>query len=584
MSRNCFARAPAPTDPRGAGRERKGIAMTMADAVREYFAQVYPAVQQVRGLDVPELLRLFDRLDYFYSASGSAVSSLRPHVDMLRISELARVQLPYLPPGAYYRATGHVPLDGGRFNAIQWGSFERHQQPVEVLPSLLPALYGKGVTHFHSSFGARVGPQPSWTSPLAIVRYVHYPSGLQTSHEATSDAVQRRRIIRKASLNSDNSSYADVANRRKILILKQLRDGDGVEVELWGGLLGDDECPPICGTWANIWQGTGVLLRVRRPFVSLSKATALVEMFATLGARNATGLQELISALRAHKHVNSICSRYPSASAADCLAASMLSILPKVGGHRDPAFGMLAQQWEAFASRSRPQDVVRYVLQLISSDGMPSPPFTAAQRFALHWTFGIMGKGRNTPFWRSSPFGPDGLLAALACILGHQTVILAASANDNGLLHQELVDFELPEPLGWPAPADKLQTNDVQWCFTQPFGFVKADAQRGVRAQSLRRLQMLQYWRQTGKFRLPTQLNGTASQPTVPCDIAFGREGLNDGGAGELNACRGPKIRVPRPVGGKTCYAWCNGTMSHILSQVSLAHVRYHAGPTMTTS
>jgi hypothetical protein len=44
-------------------------------------------------------------------------------------------------------------------------------------------------------------------------------------------------------------------------------------------------CPDKCGLWANIWRGTGVYMRVRQPFVSYSKMTAIVEMAEAVEAR-----------------------------------------------------------------------------------------------------------------------------------------------------------------------------------------------------------------------------------------------------------------------------------------------------------
>ena len=555
----------------------------MADAVvgalRGYLAAVYPASHaRLSALDSEELRHRFEALDYYYSTSEAALSSVRPQLSApLQQLSTASSALPYIPAGAYYRALGHAPLDGGRFNAIQWGSYDRHQLPVELLSA---ALARDRVPRFHSSFGARIGPQPSWTSPLAVVRYVHYPSGLERDEALQEPLSARRRhvdhrTLRKAPIVSADAYLFDVANSSRVVRLRQLRDGDMVEVELWGGLLNADECPPICGTWANIWQGTGVFMRVRHPFVTLNKATALVEMFAALGERNATGLVDLLDLVGATERVREMRKRHPRATLADCLSAYMLSVLPRAGGHRDPAFGQLVASWEQFALRSPPQRVVQHALRLGSAASVST--FSSARRFALHWTFGINGKGRNTPFWRGSPVGPDGLISTLACVLGHQTVVLAASSNDNGLLHQELVDFELPEPLGWPSVKGR-RTNDARWCLSQPFRFVRDDAKRGSKAQTLRRLRMLQHWRYAQKFRLPTDPGGAADQPTAPCDITFGSGA--DGGAGELSACRGPKVRVPRPTAGRACYAWCNGTLSSVLADVSLGHVRYNAGAT----
>ena len=107
-----------------------------------------------------------------------------------------------------------------------------------------------------------------------------------------------------------------------------------------------------------------------------------------------------------------------------------------------------------------------------------SPRFMASHRYALHWIYSICGVG---PFYmgrgQRGGLGWDALLATLACLLGHQTIILTASPNDNGLLHQEFVDFELPSHLGWSSStttttsrrggSDKHKsaaTNDAERC------------------------------------------------------------------------------------------------------------------------
>ena len=126
--------------------------------------------------------------------------------------------------------------------------------------------------------------------------------------------------------------------------MRRLRDGDAIEVEQWGGLLGADECPPICGLWANVWHGTGVMLRVRTPFVSLNKATALLEMFAALETRNASALEALRDAINATAAVGALRARHPEASLADCLGAHLLSIVPCAGGHRGPQFAQLSRE------------------------------------------------------------------------------------------------------------------------------------------------------------------------------------------------------------------------------------------------
>ena len=535
-------------------------------AIHSYLAAVYPAARSsLDQMNPRQLARRFDSLDYYYSSTSA--SSLRPPFTLDHADEVPI--LPCVPQGAFYRASGHAPMDAGRFNAVLWGVFDRHTLPVQLLRD---PLHGAAAGSFLSSFGARLGPQPSWTSPLAIARYVHYPNGLE--HASLVNGSLRKATLSRA--QAGDAHQFDVAiNSPAVARLKRLRDGDVVEVEQWGGLLNADECPPICGLWANVWTGTGVMMRVRRPFVSLNKPTALLEMFARLGARNASALESVRDLMGVAPAVKGLQRRHADATLADCLGASMLSHVPRSGGgHVGMHFGLLAREWEKFVEGASPRDIVRRFVRLGAPLPSSSGPVAssshepllshAAGRFALYWTFGISGKGKFSPFWREAPVGPDSLLATLACALGHHTVVLAAASNDNGLLHQELVDFEMPEPLGWPD-ARGAATNDVRWCATQPFSFVQEDALRagsgGIPSgQAWRRQHMLNFWRTTGKFRLATDPGGPPSQPTQPCGLSFGSD--RNVPEGSLLACRGPKTRVPRPSAANACWAWCNGTLS----------------------
>ena len=226
--------------------------------------------------------------------------------------------------------------------------------------------------------------------------------------------------------------------------------------------------------------------------------TAILEMLARLGARNATALERVrdllnagpaVAALRARnqhlKHgggggasnsnTNGKESRPPSL--ADCLGALLLSHVPKAGGHkeavsartahgnfsglerrrlrlaemhliplrcaRQAALARLSGEWEAYARATPPRELVRSFLRLGAATAAASTTTTAttasaasasaasasapaayaaaqteaaamasgsgggggllgsaAGRFALHWTFGISGRGKGSPFWR----------------------------------------------------------------------------------------------------------------------------------------------------------------------------------------
>ena len=94
----------------------------------------------------------------------------------------------------------------------------------------------------------------SWTSPLAIVRYVHHPNGLESPAPANSSAASSASAAltiaaadepppRKAAIGSVAANPFDLWNSSRISRWRSLRDGDLVEIEQWGGLLGADECP-----------------------------------------------------------------------------------------------------------------------------------------------------------------------------------------------------------------------------------------------------------------------------------------------------------------------------------------------------
>lgn len=154
------------------------------------------------------------------------------------------------------------------------------------------------------------------------------------------------------------------------------------------------------------------------------------------------------------------------------------------------------------------------------------------------------------------------LLATLACMLGVHTLVLAASPNDNGLLHQEVVDFELPPPLGWAglhahhvappqgAPAGRhgradlrRPTNDLAATCWDPFPFVATDGAAGVAALDRRQQQLTEWGRNERKFALPRSLEAhpvRAGTPVAPCHLSFGAANPSpsgDGAAATVRAC-----------------------------------------------
>ena len=252
-------------------------AVPMEEQLRSYLIGVYPAeTPALRRLSGTGLVERFGALDYYYTCSPSMMLSLVPStggcvpISSRYATSSAAPALPYLPAGAFYRAvagTATQPL-----SAFMYSSWSRHPTPVEVHAE--PLLPQTGLARFQSSFGARVGPTPSWTNPNALVRYPLYPSGLDLAALRSGAAPKRHaRPPRTAASSQSTSVGFDLSNHTKVARLLRLRDGDLMEVEQWGGpLYSSPECPPICGMWGNIYTGTGVFLRAARQRVTCAEA------------------------------------------------------------------------------------------------------------------------------------------------------------------------------------------------------------------------------------------------------------------------------------------------------------------------
>ena len=179
----------------------------------------------------------------------------------------------------------------------------------------------------------------------------------------------------------------------------------------------------------------------------------------------------------------------------------------------------------------------------------------------------------------------------------HQTVVLAASSNDNGLLHQELVDFQLPPGLGWTtrgaasgaaagtgtssgaASGAGARTNDVSMCL-DPFPWIGADRRAGRAAEVTRRVQLHQFWKASAKFQLPTRVPAEGAvlsaglRAAAPCALRFGSE--SGPPEGDFEQCRYsfPQGERTAPSLSKGCWAWCEGTLSSSNARVSLVQTR----------
>jgi len=142
------------------------------------------------------------------------------------------------------------------------------------------------------------------------------------------------------------------------------------------------------------------------------------------------------------------------------------------------------KKWIKASTGASPDAIVNSLLQLGQGGTNKS---TGAHRFAIYWLYGVCGVGG--PKARTG-LGWDELLTTLACVLGHKSVVLAASSNDNGLLHQEVVDFSLPGELGWPEVSlPYTDTNAITSCI-DPFSWSRKDKRAGPHDQTARRIQL----------------------------------------------------------------------------------------------
>ena len=430
--------------------------------------------------------------------------------------------LPYLPPGAYYSGRGsHTET---KLSPFMLSRFDRWTQPVEVFDG---SIAGSELSAFFSSLGARVGPQPSWTDPMAIVRYVHYPNGFEFHKQGAPRWIQSRQWPRKLAANDTGASFllgavqwhhvaddeaatSDSTRARPEAATStstsqgrheaasptgtfegsqqdplELRDGDYIEVQQWGGWVTHHECPvspptfflllhdtsalpiepnralpcgppgfhlspcakridslqPICGMYGNLWRGTGLLMRVDHPFVSLNKGTAIVQMLMTLGARNATALADLARKIKVATLVKACLATHANATAAECFVSSIMRHAPcPASDHAHDVLAPAMDSWLAHAAQLPPQSLARELLSL----GNARARGDAAKRFAVYWAYGICGIGSLRALTQRV-VGWDGMVAALACILGHRTIIYSASSNDNG----ELPNRSQPKQTHW---------------------------------------------------------------------------------------------------------------------------------------
>ena len=188
-----------------------------------------------------------------------------------------------------------------------------------------------------------------------------------------------------------------------------------------------------------------------------------------------------------------------------------------------------------FKEASALNGTARPLLRLAAVPGATAA-FLARVREArpVDWCANVCGNGQYYDRQRAPMMALDGMLATLSCVLGTNAVVLTRSPNDNGLVHQELVDYDLPESLGgWPRPPEN-KLNALARC-AAPFSNLPNDADA----------LLLDHWRSTNKWAL-----GDVARKTFKrCDLANpgGGDDAWTSGAGRDRVASRRAILLERP-------------------------------------
>ena len=520
-------------------------------AIALYLRGIYPSAAPSAHSPL-----VFAHLDYFYHCSRER-PALTPE-DGARCVWTNRSNppppLPFIPPGYFFSTESAVSRDSRA--PLLLSGFERWTSAV--IPITGRGLRGFALQIFASSFGARVGPQPAWTDPLAIVRYRLYPNGLHTPSLMPLTHVASFVFDLKPTRRTDRHLFA-------------LRDGDSVEVQNWGGWRQS-------GFWANIWRGTGVLLRISQPFVSTSRFTAIIELLQLLAERNRHAIDTLALELNLADEVRACMQRWVPAGRwqlpgerTTCLAAHLISQVPcKAAGGYHAKLKAAMETWLDQLRDSQPQQVISAFFNL----SHPRVPSDAASRYRLFWTYSVCGRG-TLPELTRTPIGWDTLLTSLACTLGYGSVVMVAQPNDNGLLGQELVDWDLPEGrLGWTHGRE----NDVRSCLKRAVHMGSWGSSGEAEMVTRARFQsLMQHWRMSEKVGTALTLTPHLVRGGVfrasdvrPCHFSFGPLGHKY----NHRACSLSAAERSRTSSGEfACWMWCAHTLSQSLSRLSLLHV-----------
>ena len=469
------------------------------EQVEAYLRALYPSTQRIENA-----VAAFEALDYLYADRNI----LEPPRSLAKQVP----PLPYVPEGAYYSAK---PAHRKKAKWLAGANANRWRAPVRRRQA------SKGASKRASTVGGRFGPAPSWTNPLALVKY---PFALASTAKEPS----RGELLAAGATPVDLSSGY-------------------VEVEQFGGPRWTRSgCPPVCGTWANIWRGTGVFLKLDRPVVAPTRLAAVVELVTRIASKD--GGAAILEAFAARssmlaKRVKEF--RAGGASVGEAVAAAA-------------AAAGTGRGCRCFKEASALNGTARPLLRLAAVGGKTAA-FLARVREArpVDWCANVCGNGQYYDRQRAPMMALDGMLATLSCVLGTNAVVLTRSPNDNGLVHQELVDYDLPESLGgWPRPPEN-KLNALTKC-AAPFSNLPNDADA----------LLLDHWRSTNKWAL----GDVARKKFEPCDLA------NPGGGGDAwtSGAGRDRCRVAQgdSIGSdRACFVTCLGHISAAHANVSLTQV-----------
>jgi len=202
--------------------------------------------------------------------------------------------------------------------------------------------------------------------------------------------------------------------------------------------------------------------------------------------------------------------------AAACLAKVLFTVADPCGGAVVDNF--MPQQteavWRRWLSWARASSC-RAVSRSVQTFGDPAAPqpdgICSGGRFALHYKLGNCGMG---PFMHRAGrlsqehMGWDRQLALLTCLLGRRTIIFSAAPSGQGLLHQELVDFDFPNSsrlLMWPSEVEAAMMANgsalLDRCWNAVRHGSRSPCRSGINCEAVR-----ESWALSGKFSLRSPL------------------------------------------------------------------------------